>query len=98
MNRKWDSFIESPPLKRIEFASIASPSPMKTVSQAKGQRPQANGIRIEMVTPYLQEIFALRNNTGNSSPTQVVSRTRDTNQERVHCFPFASRSLEAPGR
>ena len=98
MKRKWDSFIESPPLKRIEFASIASPSPMRTVSQTKGQPPQANGIRIEMVTPYLQEISGLRNNTGNSSPTQVVSRTRDNNQERVHCFPFASRSLEAPGR
>ena len=28
LNRKWDSFIESPPLKkRIEFASVASPSP-----------------------------------------------------------------------
>ena len=30
----------------------------------QGSPPQANGIRIEMVTPYLQEISGLRNNTG----------------------------------
>ena len=42
LNRKWDSFIESPPLKRIEFASSASPSPMRTVSQTEGH-PLPNG-------------------------------------------------------
>ena len=38
-------------------------------------------------SPPIFKRFLVSETTGNSSPTQVVSRTRDTNQERVHCFP-----------
>ena len=64
LNRKWDSFIESPPLKRIEFASIASPSPMRTVSQTKGQPPQANGIRVIWSPPIFKKFLVSETTRG----------------------------------
>ena len=59
--------------------------------------PQTDGIRSKMVTPFLQEISGLRNN-GEFFAAQVVSRTRNTQSTKGSWFPFASRSLEAPGR
>ena len=97
---KWDSFIESPPLKRIEFASSASPSPMRTVSQTKGHPPpppQTDGIRSKMVTPYLQEISGLRKNGEFFAYTSGQSN-EEHQSRKGSLFPFASRSLEAPGR
>ena len=45
-----------------------------------------------------KRLVAFRSSARTTSPTHVVSRTRETSPEGVACFPFASQSPEAPAR
>ena len=51
-----------------------------------------------MVTPFSSRNFWSQKTTENSSPAQVVSRTRNTNHPRAHGSPSHQGRLRAPGR
>ena len=68
------------------FADRGSPPP-----------PQTDGIRSKMVTPFLQEISGLRNN-GEFFAYSSGQSYEEHQSTKGSWFPFASRSLEAPGR
>ena len=71
---------------------------MRTVSQTEGHPPpQTDGVRSKMVTPYLQEISGLRNN-GEFFAYSSGQLYEEHQSTKGSWFPFASRSLEAPGR
>ena len=70
---------------------------MRTVSQTEGHPPQTDGIRSKMVTSYLQEISGLRNN-GEFFAYSSGQSYEEHQSTKGSWFPFASRSLEAPGR
>ena len=92
----WDSRQKDHPLLS-EWVSLLTSGLVSTEALFRGHA--SHGIPfIKGFASISKRLLASEAARGIFSPTQVVSRTRDTSPEGVACFPFASRSPEAPAR